>query len=190
VTDFASLDPETRCNALVGQYLRRFAELETCLNMAVQSAMALHDLMRFILCANITLREKVSILRAIVDVSKLPEEERKHFKSVLTDILEKCVPNRNMIAHEVFRPDATGEGVEFLRVKAKSGFELPSLVWKIADFQREGAIIEQFSVEVARLVDKIARVEFDYSRSTRLITLVTPVSIPDAAILRIPESEN
>jgi hypothetical protein len=33
--------------------------------MALQAAMKLHDLMRFILCANITVREKVSILRAI-----------------------------------------------------------------------------------------------------------------------------
>jgi hypothetical protein len=185
MTDFTSLDPETRCYALVGQFLSGFAELETCLNMALQAAMKLHDLVRFILCANITVREKVSILRAIVDVSNLPAEERKHFKTVLTDILEKCVPSRNMIAHESFRPDATDEGVEFLRVKAKNGFELPSLVWTVADFRREGAIVEHMATEVARLVDKIASVEFDYSRSTRLITLVTPVSIPDAAILRI-----
>jgi hypothetical protein len=91
-----------------------------------------------------------------------------------------------MIAHEMFRPDPTGEGVGFLRVKAKSGFELPSLVWTIADFRREGAILENLSTEVARLVEKLANVEFDHSRSTRLITLVTPLSIPDTAILKIP----
>jgi hypothetical protein len=185
MTEFTSLDPATRCYALVGRFLSEFAELETCLNMALQAAMKLHDLIRFILCANITVREKVSILRAIVDISEWPEEERNHFKSVLSDILEKCVPSRNMIAHEMFRPDATGKGVEFLRVKAKSGFELPSLVWTIADFQRQGEIVEHLATEVARLVEKFANVEFDYSRSTRLITLVTPVSIPDATILRI-----
>jgi hypothetical protein len=84
--DFTSLDPDTRCYALVGRFLSEFAELETCLNMALQAAMKLHDLIRFILCANITLRDKVSILRAIVDVSQFPEEERKHFQSVLGDI--------------------------------------------------------------------------------------------------------
>ena len=34
MTDFTSLDPDTRCYALVGRFLSEFAELEACLNMA------------------------------------------------------------------------------------------------------------------------------------------------------------
>jgi hypothetical protein len=171
----------------VGQFLHRLTELETCLNAAIQAAMRLHDLMRFILCANITLREKISMLRAIVDVSNLPNAERNHFDSVLIDILNKGLPKRNMFAHESFRPDKDGTGVEFLRVKARGAFELPSLVWSAQDFQREGAIIDGFSVETARLMNKLAIAEFDYSRATRLITVIEPISDAAAAVLRLPD---
>jgi len=185
--DFSSLDSETRCYALVGQYLYRLTELETCLNAAIQSAMRIHDLMRFILCANINLRQKIMILRVIVDVSNLSDVERKHFDSVLEKILNNALPKRNMFAHVSFRPDKNGVGVEFLQVSAKSIFKLPSPVWSIDDFQREGAVIDEFSVEMARLMGKLSTAEFDHSRATRLITVIEPISDAAAAILRLSD---
>ena len=38
------------------------------------------DLMRSIVCANMSLREKLSTLRTIVDVSTLSDEEKTKFK--------------------------------------------------------------------------------------------------------------
>jgi len=184
--DFASLDPETRCYALVGQLLCKFTELETCLNAAIQAAMRVHDLMRFILCANLTLQQKVAVLRATLSVSDLPTTEYDYFKSTLDMISDKIIPKRNMIAHDFFQPDATGNGVQFLHVKAKSNFQLPSTIWSSTDFQDLGREIVRISTAVAKLRDALQGVNFDYNRVTRLVTVISPLNIPADAVLKIP----
>jgi hypothetical protein len=176
--DYASLDPETRCYALVGQYLYRITLLETCINAAIQTAIRVTDLMRFILCANITIRVKIAILRSLLSASNLTDSERQHYDSVLINISDDVLSNRNMIAHEQFRPDREGIGVEFLRVKSKKDLSLPSEVWLVPDFKRECAKVESLSNEIARLMERFKTAQFDDSKVTRIIT-VTPR--PEAA---------
>ena len=49
-----------------------------------------------------------------------------------------------MMAHEPFRADETETGVEFLTVKAKGKFDLPTVVWSAEKFQTEGATVDRY----------------------------------------------
>jgi hypothetical protein len=83
--NFDALNPETRCAALVGEFLRRWSRMQGTLHDALASAMKLDDTMRAILCANIQLRDKIHILRTIVDVSAMEKDDKAKFKKMLTE---------------------------------------------------------------------------------------------------------
>jgi hypothetical protein len=115
MTDFESLDPETRSYALVGQFLKRWSQLQDEIHEAIGAALNLDETKRYILCANLQLRDKLHILRTLVNVSSLPDDAKDEADSTLADIANYT--KRNMIAHDAFEPE--GDGVVFLPVKAK-----------------------------------------------------------------------
>jgi hypothetical protein len=159
--DFAALDPETRCVALVGEFLRRWSNLETALNSALATAMQLDDTMRAILCANVQLRDKFHILRTIIDVSTMGMDEKKHWSDTLGNISNYSL-HRNMMAHQTFGPDDEGKGVRFLLVKAKGKLSQGDEVWVTDRFIDEYKTIDGFIEQLAKLQASLDKSQFSF----------------------------
>jgi hypothetical protein len=177
MTKLESLDPDTRCFALVGQFLHAWSTMELCLHDALAAGLRLSDLMQFILCANLQLWAKISVLRTIVDVSSLSADERKKFSGQLQS-LGKYSGARNMVAHNPFEPDRDEgdpkkQGVTFGTVKAKGGFSLPPTTWSQAKFKEEMDKVDVYASDLIRLRDKLRTASFDHSRVTRIITILS-----------------
>jgi hypothetical protein len=187
MTKLESLDPDTRCFALVGQFLQAWSGMELCLHDALAAGLRLTNLMQFILCANLQLMAKISVLRTVVDVSSLSTAERKKFSSQLVS-LGQYASARNMVAHTFFEPDRVEtdpkkQGVTFGIVKAKGKFSLPTTTWSQAKFKEEMKKVDAYANDLIRLRDKLCNASFDQSRVTRLITILYPM--PNDIILQI-----
>lgn len=137
--DFTKLGPDMRCVALVGFFLQYWSGLEATLNQAIEQALDLTMVQGAVVTKNIQLRDKVHILKTLVD---LRGNDTDHLKQVLEDVAQMS-GERNMIAHDTFLPDHEGDGVEFVVVKAKGKLAFPKTKWSIADiFAKYAKILE------------------------------------------------
>ena len=121
MTDFKDLDPETRAYALVGQFLQARSAMELSLQDAIGAALQIELVKLQIICSNLGFRDKINILRTLVDVSSFSEDKAQAYSKL--GKLSEYAGKRNMIAHAPFHADSTKAGVEFLTVKARGKFE-------------------------------------------------------------------
>jgi hypothetical protein len=150
MTEFESLDPKTRCYALVGQFLQAWSVMESSLHKAIGAALAIEATKLQILCANIEFGAKIYILRTLIDAAaNFPKDEKPKLQATLQGLAEYA-KIRNMIAHHPFQPDESKTGVEFLVVKARGKFGLPKEVWLYERFQSEGETRSSSVVAPAR----------------------------------------
>jgi hypothetical protein len=149
MTDFKDLDPETRAYALIGQFLKRWSDLEQQIHEAIGTALGLDETRRYILCANLQLKDKVHVLRTLVQQSSFSPDVKESASKELTTILNYT--HRNMIAHEAFELSPDGDGVVFLPIKAKKDFSRPREPWNVNKFQEEGKTIATLAENVTRL---------------------------------------
>ena len=147
--DFKSLEPEIQAYALIGQFLKRWSDLEQQIHEAIGAALGLDETRRYILCANLQLKDKVNVLRTLVQQSSFSLDVKESTNKELGTIVN--YRNRNMIAHEAFEPASDGDGVVFLPVKAKKDFSRPRDQWSVDKFQEEGKTIAALAENVARL---------------------------------------
>ena len=121
MTDFKGLDPETRCYALVGQFLQVWSAMELALHNAIGAALSIEVVKLKIVCANMRFGDKTNILRTLVDVSSFSKDEKARDKRKLK-ALSRHSSKRNITTHS---PSPTlilsKTGVEFLR-KGKRRF--------------------------------------------------------------------
>jgi hypothetical protein len=149
MADFTKLDPEIRAYALVGQFLKQWSDLEQKIHEAIGTALGLDETRRYILCANLHLKDKINVLRTLVHQSSF----ESHIKETTVDELT-AIQNysyRNMIAHNAFEPDPNGDGVVFLPVKARSKFSRPRERWPIKRFEQEAINIADFTANITTL---------------------------------------
>jgi hypothetical protein len=157
-------DPsETQSLALVGEFLRKWSHMEQTIHLAISCATNLDPLMNTIICANLTIREKLNVLRTIVDVSDLTGEDQAQFKSMLRDIGE-YTPNRNMIAHDWFLPLSDHCAVGFMPIKAKGRFATPTIIWDKDDFDLEYRKIEAFTEQLLQLTVRLEHASFNVDK--------------------------
>jgi hypothetical protein len=154
MTDINSLDAETRCLALVGKFLQKWAAMEGAMHLAMQRALELDAFQAAILASNIRLWDKINILRTLVSRLPFDADKIKRFDHVLVAIGEAS-HKRNMIAHNAFAPSPEGEGVSFSVTKAKGKLAFADIVWGVAEFEKEYAEIERFTAGVAEIVHAI-----------------------------------
>lgn len=167
---FEHLDPDTRCFALVGQFLKAWSSMENALQEAIGAAFGIQSDRLIILAANLGFRDKTNILMTMVDVvPNLSIEEKAIKRNKLRQIAEYSA-NRNMLAHDMFQPDELGEGVEFLTVKAKGKYALPNVVWKPSQFKEACEEIDQFRdfiFDVASIFDRKPLSDEDFAAVVR-----------------------
>jgi hypothetical protein len=145
MADFQDLDPETRCFALVGQFLHAWSTMEKALHNAIGAALNIEATKLQILVANVRFRDKINILNTLIDIAPFltRDEDKAPLKKRLRALAEYSGV-RNMVAHDPFQPSAPNDGVEFNPIKAKGKFELPNIIWDITKFQEEVAIINSY----------------------------------------------
>jgi hypothetical protein len=154
MTDFRDLDPETRCFALVGQFLQAWSVMEGSLHNVIGAALNIETTKLYILSANIRFRDKTNIISSLIDVApNFTKDEKATLRKNFRDLAEYSA-NRNMVAHDAFGPDASKTGVEFLTVKAKGKFALPNVVWSADQFRTERATIDQYRTLLESLVKR------------------------------------
>jgi hypothetical protein len=77
MADFQKLDPETRCFALVGQFLQAWSSMEFCLHTAIGAALNIETTKLQILCANMRFRGKTNIMSTLIDVAPSFTDDEK-----------------------------------------------------------------------------------------------------------------
>jgi hypothetical protein len=102
--------------------------MEQSLHKAIGAALKIEHIQLQILCANIRFRDRIDILRTLIDVSLFSKDEKFIAKKTLKKLGDYSV-NRNMIAHTQFLPDPSNRGVQFLTIKAKGTFETKNKIW-------------------------------------------------------------
>jgi hypothetical protein len=156
----AMSDQSIKSLALVGQFLHQWSQMEQAMHLAISAATKLDPLMSTIVCANLTIREKLNILRTLVDTSNIAPDERKtSLKALLRDIGE-YTPVRNMMAHDFFMVGNNAPSIAFMPIKAKGKFDTPAVLWQESDFVREYAKINAFTEKLMQLTVSLEHASF------------------------------
>jgi hypothetical protein len=155
MTDFLSLDKETRAHALVGSFLQTWAVMEGELDATIAEALGIHSLQELILCKNVQLSARIHILRTLVSISTLQETEKQRINKILNKLSEQYVIYRNIVAHNLFVPTETGDGVEFVVVRARGKLNFPKNDWSVAKFEEIQEEIGEFSNELESLRENL-----------------------------------
>ena len=141
MTNFKALDPDLRCVALVGRFLQQWSALEAALNTTIQTMLKLTSLQGAIVTKNMSLRDKINVVKSIVDVYA-PLHRKKSALTTMKNI-QAYTAWRNTVAHECFLPDDKGDGVEFIVMKAKDKVSFPEERWSVANFKEKGSLLHQ-----------------------------------------------
>jgi hypothetical protein len=142
---FKGLDPEIRCFALVGEFLRAWSLMEASLHDAIGAALNIEGLKVRILCANMRSRDKLHVIASLVYVAdSFSYEERSEIRKKLRTLADYSA-NRNMMAHDPFGPAESKTGVKFLTVKAKGKVDIPDVVWSVEKFRTESEFVHDYS---------------------------------------------
>lgn len=127
---FHDLPPIIRSYALVGHYLNSFAIMEASLNEVIACAIGLSQVQKAVLCKNISLRDKTKIARTMLSLALLSDKDKKLYDKAIVSIAGHST-DRNMVAHDLFDVDETGDGVEFFVTKAHGKLEFPETKWSV-----------------------------------------------------------
>jgi hypothetical protein len=145
---FESFFPPNIGYALVGRFLQNWSFVEAGLRDAITKALGLSRLQGIWVCANISFRDKINILKTAIDVMPGHSATAKADMKKLLDNIAGHSPVRNMIAHDMFFPSADGRTVDFFVVKAKGKFEIPDEVWDVARFEQEYALLAGWATDL------------------------------------------
>jgi hypothetical protein len=161
---FAPLDATNKACLLVGQFMWRWALLESAVNGAYRKLLKLKGVEGHIATANITLRDKVAAVRTVVHIACQPDtekrpEEAEWWKAADRDLIAITTMNgnrRNVVAHNLFGGHESG-GVDFLIIKAKGKFAVPDVVWTPEDFDAVFLEIDHLCIRVREITEHIEK---------------------------------
>ncbi|HXP72674.1 MAG TPA: hypothetical protein VN823_00875 [Stellaceae bacterium] len=155
MADVRNLDPDTRCLALVGMFLQRWAIMEGTIRELLATMLNLDIVSVATISSNMQLRDKIHTVRTLLDsYTVLTPSEKETYDDMCKDILE-AAGKRNMLAHDLFYPADDGDGVAFFVIKAKGKFGVPTTVWTIAQFEIEFKQVDHFTESLEALTSLI-----------------------------------
>ena len=161
----------TESLALVGRFLQSWSNVEQAMHLAISAATKLSPLMNAIVCANLTLRAKLSILQSLVDVSDLKDSQKADLKKLLRKI-GAFSENRNLIAHECFGIIEGEPGIGFMRVKARGKFKSSFIAWTRKAFQAHDKTMRSYYDELMQLTVRLETSKFEVDDFTTLLQIV------------------
>jgi hypothetical protein len=130
--------------ALVGEFLHHWSQMEQTLHVCVSAGTKLDALMNTVMCANLTIREKLNIVRTLVDISSIEDGLKADFKKLLRDVGDYSTM-RNMLVHDPFMIGEDAPAVYFMTVKAKGSFDTPGVLFDEGKFRAEYRTIKEFT---------------------------------------------
>jgi hypothetical protein len=133
----------------------QWALLETSLNTGVGRLLGLKTVETAIATANMQLRSKIHIVKAVVHLKRGTTDWGKDALKDLEAIAGLADKWRNVVAHVPFAPHASG-GVQFLSIKAKGKLSFPDIIWGRADFDEVFDEIMRLSHRVEEIIDNVA----------------------------------
>lgn len=155
---FHTLPPELRAMALVGHYLQSFALMEGAMNTAIGKALKLDSIQAIIVCKNISFRDKIHILRTLVDISPIDPTTKKKHDTFLNKIANFAT-DRNMVAHDLFAPDESQTGIEFFVTKAKGKLQIPTTIWTVDKVEDKSEELLDAQRKLKHLSSLLARLD-------------------------------
>jgi hypothetical protein len=159
MTDFLSLDEQTRAYALVGSF-QAWSLMEHELDLTIAEALGIDSLIGSILCKSIQFNTKVEILRGLLLISAIDNDEKLRIDKKLERLGEFSRRYRNVVAHDPFVASDTSDGVMFVLRRPKGKRKFPIDDWSIAKFEQIDEDIGNYSNELESLREnlKISRV--------------------------------
>lgn len=155
---FYNLPPTLRSYALVGHYLNSFSIMEGALNAVIAAAIGLSPVQKAVVCKNISLRDKTKIARTMLSLAFLPDDQRKRYDKAIESI-GKHATDRNMVAHDLFDADETGDGVEFFVTKAHGKLEFPETRWSVDDAEEKSDALLNLASTLKECSEKLKNAE-------------------------------
>lgn len=146
--------------ALVGTFLQEWAYLESALNLALENALKMDTLTFIIIRANIQLRDKIHIVKALINLLPLSEALRSDYCKTVEKIGDLS-RKRNMMAHDAFGNSSKCDGVQFYVYKAKERLAIPETHWSIADFKREIQNLEGHRIAILKIAKELKGVDLN-----------------------------
>ncbi|UFI03453.1 hypothetical protein [Roseibium aggregatum] len=155
---FHTLPPEIRAMALAGHYLQSFALMEAAMNTAIGKALKLSSVQSVVVCKNISFRDKIHILRTLVDISPIATTEKKQHDTFLNKVAGYSA-DRNMVAHDLFGPDESQTGIEFFVTKAKGKLHFPTVVWSVDEVEKKSKELMNAQAKLKKMCSLFVRVD-------------------------------
>ena len=154
---FLALPPATRACALVGAYLRSWAIMEAQLNRTLGRALGLSNLQTVVVTRNVQLRDKLHMVKTLLNLEVFNEEERTtHLKTIKR--ITNLSTDRNTVAHDMFHEDEKADGVTFFAVKAKGNLEFPDIRWSVRAFAEKAEELFELYQNLKNLEHLMGRV--------------------------------
>jgi hypothetical protein len=135
----------------VGRYFYFFATLERSLHRTIRYLFDLKLSQTEMLLANITVRDKVFIVKTAVEFYSRTRVDGWVAGALKTlDTISNEIGSRNLLAHTSFK--GIDAGVEFFKVKAKGKFDIPDIVWTEKDFDNKYDLLIELAGSVEQII--------------------------------------
>lgn len=133
---------------LVGSFMRKWAFLESRMNMSIEELLSMGSLGGAIVTANLEVRAKIQILRSVVSLYHPgdPQAEKQAKKDI--EAIAGLSEDRNIVAHNPFSRTDDLTGVQFMRTTARSSLKFLDYEWSPAQFLEK-------EVEMGNLFDRL-----------------------------------
>jgi hypothetical protein len=147
-------DPKHSLRAfrLVGKFLYQWGAIENLIATNIKELLKMSGPEPDVILANVTFRDKVSILSTLITLAygKLGQTEAKKSRSLFGEILDFNTNYRNILAHYPFQP--TNDGIELVRILAKGKFAKPKTIWNSKFFNDRFAEIGNFEKRIEAII--------------------------------------
>lgn len=170
-SDSKALWDET--HRLVGEFMNSWAFLEAGLNDIIKASLKLDGIQATIVTANIQVRDKIFICRTVIDMAHQPEAWREAANKTLLQV-SRYADQRNVAAHTMFGPADDGDGVMFLRVKAKGKLSWPEERWPQRAFQEKIHDMAILREALANIAERFGEHSFSYADLMATTGATTP----------------
>lgn len=147
--------------------------MESRLNDAIATALRLDVLQKAVICKNIQLRDKTKIARTLVSLAFLTDDQKQHYDKTINRI-STLSNDRNMVAHDMFDADPSGDGVEFFVTKAAGKLHFPETRWSVDE-------TEEKSDELLLIADTLDHLKKAFGRSDIVKALLEQQKSPESA---------
>lgn len=142
--------------SLVGEFMFHWSYIESKITLGIQNLLRLPAPQGEIVLANVTFRDKTSMLATLAYeiLHKASEDAANKALKFINEITTFSGTYRNVLVHNPFIPRDDGT-IEIFRVKAKGKFEIPETVWDKDFFEARFKEIDGFEVRLDRLLDAL-----------------------------------